>query len=177
MGSHTSRLPPARAGELKTSLDALRRIVQALRTSSSRAHAHTGLGSAQLFVLQQLARAPLSINELGEQTHTHQSSVSVVVQRLELSGYVARRPAKADKRRVEVHLLPRGKALLRRSPAVVQDELFRALGELPAAVRKNLARGLTLLADGMGLTAAAPMFFEELPAPRAKKPAKPVGPG
>ena len=76
MGSNTSSRHPH-------VLDAMRRIVQALRESSRWAERHVGLSGAQLFVLQTLAETPgLSVNELAERTHTHQSSVSVVVSRL-----------------------------------------------------------------------------------------------
>ncbi len=61
-------------------LDAIRRIVQALRESSRAAEKRVGLSGAQLFVLQTLGESPgLSLNELAERTRTHQSSVSVVV--------------------------------------------------------------------------------------------------
>ena len=64
-------------------LDAIRRIVQALRESSRAAEKGVGLSSAQLFVLQTLQETPgLSLNELAERTRTHQSSVSVVVTKL-----------------------------------------------------------------------------------------------
>jgi DNA-binding MarR family transcriptional regulator len=59
-------------------LDAVRRIVQALRESSRQAERQVGLSGAQLFVLQKLAESPASsVNELAARTHTHQSSVSL----------------------------------------------------------------------------------------------------
>ena len=58
-------------------MDAVRRIVQALRRSSVAASSAVGLSGAQLFVLQQLSLAekPLSLADLAARTLTDQSSV------------------------------------------------------------------------------------------------------
>src|SRR5579862_3620047 len=103
MGTHTSRQrarpPGPRTREV---LDAIRRIVQALRESSRLAEARVGLSGAQLFVLRSVAESPgLSLNELAERTRTHQSSVSAVVMRLAREGLVEKRTADVDARRME----------------------------------------------------------------------------
>jgi hypothetical protein len=78
MGSNTIR-----EDDTQKALDALRRIVQVLRESSRWAERHVGLSGAQLFVLQTLGEAPAaSVNDLAGRTHTHQSTVSMVVARL-----------------------------------------------------------------------------------------------
>jgi DNA-binding MarR family transcriptional regulator len=64
-------------------IDAFRAIVQALRSASRDVERRTGVSAAQLFALHELAlHSGASINELAAITYTHQSSVSVVVQRL-----------------------------------------------------------------------------------------------
>src|SRR5262245_28824999 len=105
MGSNTSREDDTRAV-----LDAVRRIVHALRESSRWAEKHVGLSGAQLFVLQKLAESPdaVSVNELAARTHTHQSSVSTVVARLVGRGLVRRVWSEADGRSVELTLSRRG---------------------------------------------------------------------
>ena len=86
MGAHISR-----GADVQAVLDGVRRIVQALRASSRWAEQHVGLSGAQLFVLQKLAETPaMSVNELAARTHTHQSSVSMVVSRLVEHGLVTR---------------------------------------------------------------------------------------
>ena len=98
-------------------LDGVRRIVQALRASSRWAERHVGLSGAQLFVLQKLAETPgISVNELAERTHTHQSSVSVVVSRLAALDLVTRTRSAADGRRVELSLAPRARRVVGRAP-------------------------------------------------------------
>jgi DNA-binding MarR family transcriptional regulator len=169
MGSHTSPSAAGAANDKQRALDSLRRIVQALRISAGQAQHATGLSGAQLFVLQQLSHEPLSINQLAERTYTHQSSVSMVVQRLEAEGLLDRRTTESDGRKVLAHLLPLGRAVLRRAPSIAQDELLRALDGLSPNLRSGLARGLEQLADGMGLAPAPPMFFEERSSSRFDK--------
>lgn len=145
-------------------VDAFRRLVRELRSSAAAAQRRAGLSAARLFVLQQLRAAgtPLSLGELAERTLTHQSSVSVVVQRLVEARLVTRGRAADDGRRLEVSLTPRARALLRRSPQLFQERLITGVGALPPSRRKGLADGLLALVDELGLSGAPPaMFFEE----------------
>src|SRR5437764_1001235 len=86
--------------DVREALDAFRRIVQALRLGGHESERGARLSSAQLFALQQIAEHPrISINELAARTFTHQSSVSVVVQRLVRRKLVAKVAASDDRRR------------------------------------------------------------------------------
>ena len=157
MGSHASTEP------VRVVLDCVRRIVRALRESSREAERTVGVSGARLFVLQQLATGPArSVSELAESTFTHQSSVSVVVQRLAEEGLVARRRSRTDRRRTDLHLTIRGRALLSSAPKLLQDRLIEAVRQLPPGRRVRLAAGLLEVVDRMQLPGgAAPMFFED----------------
>jgi DNA-binding MarR family transcriptional regulator len=146
-------------------LDAIRRIVRALRESSRGAERAVGVGGAQLFVLQRLAGAPaLSLNELARRTLTHQSSVSVVVSKLVRAGLVARTRADGDGRRVEIKLTEAGRRVLSRAPAAAQDRLIGALGLLGSDGRRELAGRLGQVVEAMALPDRhPPMFFEAAP--------------
>jgi DNA-binding MarR family transcriptional regulator len=155
---------PQEASETASILDDLRRIVQALRESSRASERATGLSGAQLFALATIAEAtdPLSVNDLATRTRTHQSSVSVVVQRLVGAGLVRRVTSPRDARRRELAVTARGRAALRRAPDAAQAQLITGIEGLPRATRLTLARALRHLAATMRLGAAAPaMFFEE----------------
>ncbi len=151
------------------SINALRRVLRAIRLSARRAERELGLSGAQLFVLQQLRAHPAaSLNELAGRTHTHQSSVSVVVRRLVDRGLVIRAHAAADSRRVELRLSAAGHVVLRRSRPVAQVQLLRALGRLPSARRRALADTLELVVRHMGLAASpAAMMFSDVDQPHA----------
>lgn len=159
MGSHPSSLPD----DVGAALDAIRRIVQALRTSAREVETKVGLSSAQLFALHQLAAAPgLSVNDLAARTFTHQSSVSVVVQRLVKRRLVAKLPARDDRRRVRLELTDAGRAMVRRSPEPVQERLISGIAGLGARDRRTLTRALDAIAIAMGATRERPpMFFDE----------------
>lgn len=160
MGSHASSFPH----DVRASLDAFRRIVQALRTSSRHVERHVGLSSAQLFALQQLALMPgASVNDLAARTFTHQSSVSVVVRRLVEQRLVAKMTAQDDRRRLRLALTEHGRAVLRRSPSPVQEQLIAGIASLPDAQRQMLAESLAEIAHMMsnGQRGPAPMLFED----------------
>jgi DNA-binding MarR family transcriptional regulator len=151
--------------EVRAALDALRLIVQALRLGARAGQRRAGLSSAQLFALQQIADHPgASINEVATLTFTHQSSVSVVVERLVGQGLVARVAASHDRRRRHLELTSAGRQALRRAPAAVQESLVAAIASLPAADRRALARSLALVARAVapqGAAMHAPMLFED----------------
>jgi DNA-binding MarR family transcriptional regulator len=162
MNPPVSRARPSARTEERAVLDALRRIVRALRLSSGAARA-TGVSGAQLFLLQLLAEAGTSsLNRLAERAHTDQSTASVVVSRLVRRGLVSRRRSEDDGRCVELTLSAEGRRLARRAPAPAQARLLEGLRRLPPARLQGLARDLALLAEEMGMAEArAPLFFEE----------------
>jgi MarR family transcriptional regulator, lower aerobic nicotinate degradation pathway regulator len=175
MGSHTkSKTSDVSSDPVTATLDSIRRIVRMLRVGSRAAEKHVGLSGAQLFVLHALSRqAGQSLNELAERTRTHQSSVSVVVQRLVDRGLVTRERSDGDSRRLELSLTSYGHELLRDAPDAAQNRLINALDRLPAANQSKLASLLSQLVTEMGDGGESPhMFFEEDPAPDRNPAAK-----
>jgi DNA-binding MarR family transcriptional regulator len=157
-------------------LDALRRVVQSLRTSSRAVEAKVGISGAQLFVLQKLAAEPhLSINDLARRTLTHQSSVSVVATRLVEKGLVVRERAADDARRLVLSITPKGRAVLNRSPMAAQERLSDGLSKMTGADRGRLGELLDRLTElaGLGHELTPPMFFD---GEMAAKPLKRKGP-
>jgi DNA-binding MarR family transcriptional regulator len=164
MGAHTS--DPA----VRASLDSFRRIVRALRQFDREAEKRAGLSGAQVFVLQKLAEAGgTSINELAARTHTHQSSVSVVAQKLVDRKLVRRMRSPRDARKVELALTDQGKALLRKAPPAAQDRLIAALKSLAAPRRRLLNRLLADLIQKMRIEREPPTLFFEDHSPRRRR--------
>ena len=160
MGAHTSRRRPPSHDVL----DALRRIVQVLRESSRRAEQHAGISGAQLFVLEAVNGRPGGcLNEVADRTGTHQSSVSTVVSRLVEQRLVRRRRARADSRRLELVLTPRGREVLASAPDTVQGHLIRSIERLPLASQRTLAELLAQVVRGVDRSTARPrMFFDDV---------------
>ena len=165
-----NRSPPADSADalpepedIRSILDALRRIVRDLRLSARDAERTAGISGAQLFVLQVLAQGPAaSLNDLAVRTFTDQSSVSVVVRRLVDRKLLTRKPSKDDARRVEISLTAAGHRLLAKCPEPTQARLLKALRRMAEPERGALTRGLAGLVREMGIQDAEPrMFFEE----------------
>jgi DNA-binding MarR family transcriptional regulator len=144
-------------------LDAFRHIVHALRAGGDGEH-RTGLSSAQLFALQQIAEHPeASINDIAALTFTHQSSVSVVIQRLVRHRLVAKQASSDDRRRLRLAVTAKGRHVLRRAPIAVPEHLVGAISALPTGDRRALAHSLSEIARLVAPGRAAshpPMFFE-----------------
>ncbi|MFL5574524.1 MAG: MarR family winged helix-turn-helix transcriptional regulator [Gemmatimonadaceae bacterium] len=157
-------------------MNAVRRLVRALRVSSRAVERDVGISGAQLFVLRQLAASPgQSLTELVERTLTHQSTVSEVVARLVDRGLVRRRTAADDGRRHELALTARGRALLRAAPATVQSDLMDGFARLDPAQRRAVAAGLEAWLAAAGLAEVPPTLFFERSERGAKGRKAPAG--
>jgi DNA-binding MarR family transcriptional regulator len=156
-------------------MDSFRRIVQALRKSSSLCEQATGLTGAQTFVLKQIAAHDgLSLNELAALTFTHQSPMAEVVRRLEGKRLVTRGKSPDDGRRLELRLGPAGRAALAPAATTAQENLVRAIATLPPETAAQLAQGLERLIAAAGLSDHPPvMFFEDDAASGNQHPGEP----
>ena len=143
-------------------LDAVRTVVGALSRSARAVERRTGVTTAQLFVLRQLADVDsLSLGEVADRTLTRQSTVSIVVARLVENGLVRRERAAADRRRLQLSLTPAGRRLLSRAPEPTTGRLLAALDELSDEQLRYLSSGLDALIVALGIDARpAGMLFE-----------------
>ena len=159
MGTHTNQA----SLETRRVMDAIRQIVRVLRVASRAAEQRFGLSGAQLFVLQKLgAGQAKSLNELADRTLTHQSSASVVVQRLVERRLVARTPDRRDTRRIVLSLTPKGHALVLKSPQAAQERLIESIENLSSSQRGELAKLLEkIVSSSIDDAQPAPLFFEE----------------
>jgi len=162
-GAKPARDAPALSPPVRDAMDAIRRLVRTLRVSATSAERETGLSGAQTFVLQLLAEGPAdSMNDLAGRTATDQSSVSVVVSRLEARGLVRRASSSADARRTTVRITPAGRRLLAGRPVTAQARLLRALESIAPDALATVARELTHITARMGAgQEPASMFFED----------------
>jgi DNA-binding MarR family transcriptional regulator len=163
MGTNASPRDAGDSDDTRRVLDAIRRIVQVLRSTAVQAERRAGLSAAQLFVLHKLGDgARISVNDLAARTHTHQSSVSVVVQRLASRGLVRRQRGSSDGRRVELSLTAAGRRKLGVAPEAAQDRLIASLNAMSPAERSQLATLLERFAAGTGIAGTTPaLFFED----------------
>ncbi|HSA56489.1 MAG TPA: MarR family winged helix-turn-helix transcriptional regulator [Gemmatimonadaceae bacterium] len=159
-----SSRPGARA-EARAVMEALRRVVLALRSVGEGPARDHGLTSARLFVLRRIAAHPgQGLAELAARTLTRASSVSEVVTRLVEAGLVERHSGATDRRRVELRLTPAGEAMIAGAPETTQERLVAGLLALPDETRRSLAEGFAAWLAVSGLAdAPSVMFFEPAP--------------
>jgi len=149
--------------EIDEVLQAVRALVQRLSKSARRIETRTGVTNAQLFLLQQIrAGHHLTVNDLAARAMTTQSTVSIVLSRLERKGLVKRSPSPVDRRSVVLQLTATGKRVVRRPPRPPTSDVLRPLGQLTNEELHALSRGLGALGLELGLTVRTPsMLFEE----------------
>jgi DNA-binding MarR family transcriptional regulator len=143
-------------------MDALRRLVSALRTSGAAASGDSGMSVAQLFALRVIGTQPgISMGELAGRTLTTASAVSEVVTRLVARGLVRRELAPDDRRRAVLHLTPAGLSLMHGAVETLPERLIAVLAEMRPEARLALADALEGWVTGAGLAGVSPSMFGE----------------
>jgi DNA-binding MarR family transcriptional regulator len=144
-------------------MEAIRRIVRALRVAAQRTQDEAGISAAQLFVLRRLAETPAtSLNDLAERTLTDRSSVADVVERLAARGLVKRAQSTVDRRRLTISLTSAGQRLLHSAPESPTAILMDALEQLSDGELTELSRSLERLTQQMGIARErSVMLFED----------------
>ena len=133
----------------------INQIFKALRVSSSQLEKNLGLSAAQIIVLKMLKKEPgLSINDLASRTTTHQSSVSVVVKKLEEQELVRREISKQDSRRVVVSLTEKGQLRLAEIPVMIHEQMTECLQKMPADKTQTLAQLMKEFVKEVGILSA-----------------------
>lgn len=128
------------ADPVRRSLDALRGIVRALRTTAATTERQFGISTAQLDAIECLMDSPCdSIQELAERTRTHPTSVTGVVHRLAERGLVNREPHAVDKRRTRILLTDTGRTVMAAAPPTVWRQLRVGLQSMRAEDQRALA--------------------------------------
>lgn len=160
----SSLLTPARHTEATAIVQGLRRIVHALERYSREIRRDHGLTAPQLWALATLQQdGPTTTGDLAQALHVHQSSASVLLQRMERRGLVRRTRARPDRRRVRVELTERGAALVREAPPPAQGRLMHGLAGLPLARVREIRSAVDELVRAMEVerVEARPFFTDD----------------
>jgi DNA-binding MarR family transcriptional regulator len=109
-----------------------------------------GANPGQAFCLRLLAaHEGISQRDLAEMLHLARPTVTRMLQAIEKSGMVERRPDAADQRLTRVYLTAAGRDRERAVSAVAVDYVDQTIGTLPAADRRELTRLLGELAESL----------------------------
>jgi DNA-binding MarR family transcriptional regulator len=98
-----------------------------------------GMPGSQMWVLQEVARTPgLGIGELARRMGVHQSTCSLLVDKLVARNCLDKQKRSGDQRRVGLHLADSGLKALAALPGSAEGILPEALAALPEVVLKTL---------------------------------------
>lgn len=125
-----------------------RLVFNAVRTHFQRVEKRVGLGGAQIWALAVVRAAPdIGVNALARAMDVHQTTASNLVKALVAAGLLSAERAPADRRAVQLRVLPAGARLLRRAPGPFAGVLPEALARLDAATLERLDEDLEALLD------------------------------
>jgi DNA-binding MarR family transcriptional regulator len=126
-----------------------RQVFNAVKSHFQQVEKTLGLGGAQVWALSVVRDHPgLSIGALARTMDIHQSTASNLVKALVERGLVSAAKEGADRRTVQLHLLPAGARLLKDSPGPFN-------GLLPSALRSLDERTLERLREDLGVLIVA----------------------
>ena len=142
MSDRKQRTPPLGRDEYET-LAAFRYALRRFLTFSEAAAADVGLASQQyqaLLAIKGSGRDSMTIRELARQLLIKHNSAVGLVDRLARNELIVRETSAVDRRRVELHLSPRGRRVLARLAAMQRRELQR-IGPIMKRFFAELAAG------------------------------------
>lgn len=131
-------------------------VFNAVKTHFREIERRTGVGGAQMWALSLIAATPgLGIKALAAGMDIRQSTASNLVKGLIERGLVAPRRGQADRRTIELELLPPGQALLASAPGPFSGVLPDALARLDRATLERLHQDLGAVVDLLEADATA----------------------
>lgn len=132
-------------------LQQLRIVVRLAGNHSALVERATGIPGAQLWALQEVALADgLSVGELAVRLRVHQTTVSNLLNRLEVAALVRKGRSPADQRIVHIHLTPAGRKALKAAAAPARGLLPNVLDGMSRVQLRKVHDGLAVLVDCMG---------------------------
>ncbi|PYP21536.1 MAG: MarR family transcriptional regulator [Gemmatimonadetes bacterium] len=138
----------------------LRRIVKALQSYSQDVRNAYGLTGPQLWALKTLQRnGRMSTGRLAAALAVHQSSASILIDRLDKRGLVRRSRGRLDHRFVNLELTKRGAALAADAPEAAQGRLLHALEAMPPGEVRKIKHAVDRLVQAMEATDVHARFF------------------
>jgi DNA-binding MarR family transcriptional regulator len=110
---------------------ALRRIARAIDLHSRDLLQQCGLTAPQLLTVRSLAQLGMSaVSALAAAVSVSQATMTGILDRLELRGFVVRTRGQDDRRNTLVDLTPAGKEFLNTAPSTLQDRFRAELAKL-----------------------------------------------
>ena len=127
-------------------LQQFRLIFGTMRRQFREVEERCGLSGSQMWMLQEIQHKPgIGITELASLLGIHQSTCSLLVDKLAAQGCVERKNMHKDRRRIGLCLAERGEAAIAALPGPAAGVLPVALSSIPEVALKTLSINLTEL--------------------------------
>jgi DNA-binding MarR family transcriptional regulator len=133
-------------------LQQFRIVFNAVKAHFQQVERKAGVGGAQVWALSIVRDRPgLGVNELARALSVRQPTASNLVKSLSQQGLIEVRREGADRRAVQLHILPAGRGVLRRVPGPFAGVLPEALATLDPATLQRLEADLDALIKVLGV--------------------------
>ena len=142
-------------------LRAIRRILRASDMGGRRVATTTGLTPSQLLVLQEIERrGEITPGAVAQALQFGQATVTNIVDRLEAAGLATRRRSEGDKRKMLLHITPKGRDVLEAAPDLLQVRFRERFGKLAPWEQAMILSALERLSELLDATEidAAPLI-------------------
>jgi DNA-binding MarR family transcriptional regulator len=146
----------------------IRKIVRSLNLESKKIQKEYGVSIPQLMCLDYLGEKEdlrSTQGEIARYLNLNSSTMSGIINRLELKGFVARLPNPNDRRTVYISLTSKGLKLLDASPQLLHHQLSKKLQKLPQDKIGEINESLHILVKSLNIEeiSASPLMTIEDP--------------
>lgn len=152
----------------------IRKMVRSINVESKRIQKEHGLSIPQYLCLNYLSQQDdyrSTAKDIGRHLKLNPSTVTGIISRLELKGFLAKLPNQGDRRSVYIYLTALGEKAINAVPGVLHEKLETKLKKLSKEELRNLQDSLSRLVEFMEVDDfdAAPMLTTEVKIPPASE--------
>lgn len=131
-------------------INSIRGINNAIQRQSKELEKSFSITGPQLGVMRTISCYPgISLKELSDKIYLHVSTVSGIVDRLEMSGYLTRIRKTDDRRTVTICLTEKGKKVIADAPLSGFGSMVKDLQKLPLAQIRQIEKSMKALSGLM----------------------------
>jgi len=125
-----------------------RLVFNAVKTHFQQVERRAGVGGTQVWALSIIRQRPgIGVSELARALDVRQPTASNIVRQLVDQGHAQMRKDDADRRAVQLHVLPAGARILRRAPGPFAGVLPQALARMQPEALRRLEQDLSALLE------------------------------
>ncbi|MFA6929910.1 MAG: MarR family winged helix-turn-helix transcriptional regulator [Lentisphaeria bacterium] len=132
-------------------LRAIRRIIRAVDLHSKELYTRFQITTPQMVCLLTVSvNKGITLSKLASEVSLCASTVTGIVDRLEVRGLLRRRRTTSDRRKITLEITVAGKRLIVAAPPLLQDKFSSRLSVLPELEQVTIALSLERIVDMMG---------------------------